>query len=149
MVNALEIHGISKAFGGKTVIDNVSFNVTQGEIMGLVGPNGAGKSTIIRTVLGIIYPDSGRIEFHFNGNGAFPSSRIGYLPEERGFYKNVKVMDILLYLSGLKNYPKEKAVPRIYEYFEKFGLKGKEKAKIEEFSKGMAQKSPIYCFSSS
>lgn len=140
MVNVLEIDRISKEFGGKTVVDSVSLNVKKGEIMGLVGPNGAGKSTIIRTILGIIYPDSGSINFNFNGNGTIPRSRIGYLPEERGFYKNVKVMNILLYLSSLKNYPKEKAVPRIYSYFDKFGLKGKEYSKIEEFSKGMAQK---------
>ncbi len=140
MINVLEIDQVSKEFGGRTVVDNVSFSVKKGEIMGLVGPNGAGKSTIIRTILGIIYPDSGNIGFNFNGNGAIPRSRIGYLPEERGFYKNVKIMNILLYLAALKNYPKGKAIPRIYEYFEKFGLKGKEKAKIEEFSKGMAQK---------
>ena len=140
MGNVLEIDQVSKEFGGKTVVDKVSFSVTKGEIMGLVGPNGAGKSTIIRTILGIIYPDSGEITFNFNGNGAIPRSRIGYLPEERGFYKNVNVMHILLYLASLKKYPKEKAIPRIYEYFEKFGLQGKEKAKIEQFSKGMAQK---------
>ena len=140
MTNVLEIDQISKEFRGRTVVDNVSFSVKKGEIMGLVGPNGAGKSTIIRTILGIIYPDSGNIEFNFNNNGAIPRSRIGYLPEERGFYKNVKVINILLYISALKNYPKEKAIPRIYEYFEKFGLKGKEKSRIEEFSKGMAQK---------
>lgn len=150
MIKVLEIDGISKEFGGKTVVDNISFNVARGEIMGLVGPNGAGKSTIIRTILGIIYPDSGIIRFLFNEDngesernkrsGAIPRSRIGYLPEERGFYKKVKVMPILLYLAALKNYPREKAVPRIYEYFEKFGLTGKEKARIEEFSKGMAQK---------
>ena len=140
MINVLEIDQVSKEFGGRTVVDNVSFSVKKGEIMGLVGPNGAGKSTIIRTILGIIYPDSGNIGFNFNGNGAIPRSRIGYLPEERGFYKNVKVINILLYLTALKNYPKEKAIPRIYEYFEKFGLNGKEKSKIEEFSKGMAQK---------
>jgi len=63
MKTVLEIDGISKEFGGKTVVDNVSFNVAGGEIMGLVGPNGAGKSTIIRTILGIIYPDSGNIRF--------------------------------------------------------------------------------------
>lgn len=144
MTQMLEIENISKEFGGKTVVDNVSFNVAGGEIVGLVGPNGAGKSTIIRTILGIIYPDSGNIRFLFNGeneqNGAIPRSRIGYLPEERGFYKKVKVIHILLYLAALKNYPREKAAPRIYEYFEKFGLTGKEKAGIEEFSKGMAQK---------
>lgn len=140
MANILRVNGISKEFGGKTVVDNVTFSVDRGEIMGLVGPNGAGKSTIIRNILGIIFPDSGSINFINNGQNSIPKSKIGYLPEERGFYKNVKVMNILLYLSDLKKYPREKAIPRIYEYFEKFGLKGKEKSKIEEFSKGMAQK---------
>lgn len=140
MADLLSIDSISKEFGGKTVVDKVSFNVKKGEIMGIVGPNGAGKSTIIRSILGIIYPDSGEINFGFNGEADIPRSRLGYLPEERGFYKNVKVKQILLYLSGLKKYPKEKALIRIKEYFEKFDLEGKENSKIEEFSKGMAQK---------
>ncbi len=144
MVNVVQITDLTKEFAGKTVVDKVSFDVAKGEIMGLVGPNGAGKSTIIRTILGIIYPDSGQILFNFNGKACGEASptraRIGYLPEERGFYKNVKVMDILLYLAALKNYPRAKAIARTYAYFEKLGLKGRENAKIEEFSKGMAQK---------
>ncbi|KAB3531573.1 ABC transporter ATP-binding protein [Alkaliphilus serpentinus] len=140
MEKILSIDNISKEFGGKTVVNHISFEVYKGEIMGILGPNGAGKSTTIRSIMGIIYPDSGRILFHNHNSKGIPINKIGYLPEERGLYKNVKVMDVLLYLADLKCYPKDKAKKRILEYLEKFNLKGKEKVKIEELSKGMAQK---------
>ncbi|KAB3535774.1 ABC transporter ATP-binding protein [Alkaliphilus pronyensis] len=137
----LSVEGISKKFGGTKVVDDISFQVDKGEIMGILGPNGAGKSTTIRSIMGIIYPDSGSIKFNIkNTSKIVPIEKIGYLPEERGLYKNVKVMDVLMYLVDLKNYPKTRAKKRMYEYLEKFDLKGKEKAKIEELSKGMAQK---------
>ncbi|SCY33851.1 ABC transporter ATP-binding protein [Alkaliphilus peptidifermentans] len=137
----LSVEGICKEFGGKKVVDDISFQVSKGEILGILGPNGAGKSTTIRSIMGIIYPDSGNIDFRIEcANNTIPIDKIGYLPEERGLYKNVRIIDILMYLADLKNYPKNKAKKRIFEYLEKFDLKGKEKAKIEELSKGMAQK---------
>lgn len=140
MEKLLSVKNITKEFSGTRAVDNVSFDVYKGEILGILGPNGAGKTTTIRCIMNILYPDSGEISFALHNNKKSVSSRIGYLPEERGLYKTVRVMDILLYLSGLKGYPKEKAKKRIYGYLEKFNLEGKENLKIEELSKGMAQK---------
>src|SRR5699024_10446873 len=89
---------------------------------------------------GIIYPDEGSVTFQNNHEGEIPRQKIGYLPEERGLYKNVKVMDILLYLAELKDYPLKDARERALTYLKKFDLEGKENVSIEEISKGMGQK---------
>jgi len=136
----LSVKNLGKSFKNNRVIDDVSFDVKSGEIMAILGPNGAGKSTTIRSIMGIIYPDEGSVNFHQRENGSIPRHKIGYLPEERGLYKNVKVMDILLYLAELKDYPLDKAKERALMYLEKFDLKGKENTAIEELSKGMGQK---------
>ncbi|WP_423241387.1 ABC transporter ATP-binding protein [Oceanobacillus zhaokaii] len=136
----LSIDGLEKSFKDKKVLHNISFDVRKGEIMAILGPNGAGKSTTIRNIMGIMYPDAGSITFHKYGGKEIPRHKIGYLPEERGLYKNVKVMDILLYLADLKDYPLDKAKERILMYLKKFDLEGKEKVSIEELSKGMGQK---------
>lgn len=136
----LTVDGLVKSFKNKTVLKDISFEVRKGEIMAILGPNGAGKSTTIRNIMGILYPDEGTITFHnYNGKDV-PRQKIGYLPEERGLYKNVKVMDILLYLADLKDYPLNKARERALEYLKKFDLEGKENVNIEELSKGMGQK---------
>lgn len=136
----LTVNNLGKSFKDKTVLSNISFEVRKGEIMAILGPNGAGKSTTIRNIMGIMYPDAGSITFHGSPSGEIPKHKIGYLPEERGMYKNVKVMDILLYLAELKDYPLNKARERALAYLNKFGLEGKDKATIEELSKGMGQK---------
>lgn len=149
----LTVSNLGKSFKDKKIISDISFEVRKGEIMAILGPNGAGKSTTIRNIMGIMYPDEGMIQFHnvdsseetgSKGNTAsgkeIPRDKIGYLPEERGMYKNVKIMDILLYLAELKDYPLDKARKRALEYLAKFGLEGKDKATIEELSKGMGQK---------
>ncbi|RWZ60165.1 ABC transporter ATP-binding protein [Halobacillus fulvus] len=135
----LTVNQLGKSFKKTRIVEGISFDVYKGEIMAILGPNGAGKSTTIRNIMGIMYPDEGEIIFHNHGK-EIPRHKIGYLPEERGLYKNVKVMDILLYLAELKNYPLKKAKKRVEEYLEKFDLKGKEKVSVEELSKGMAQK---------
>lgn len=134
----LSVEGLEKSFKDKKVLHNISFDVRKGEIMSILGPNGAGKSTTIRNIMGIMYPDEGKITFH--GYNEIPRNKIGYLPEERGLYKNVKVIDILLYLADLKDYPQKKAKERALTYLKKFDLEGKEHVKMEELSKGMAQK---------
>lgn len=134
----LSVEGLEKAFKDKKVLHNISFEVRKGEIMAILGPNGAGKSTTIRNIMGIMYPDQGKVTFH--GYNDIPRNKIGYLPEERGLYKNVKVLDILLYLADLKEYPTKKAKERAIDYLKKFDLEGKENVKMEELSKGMAQK---------
>jgi ABC-2 type transport system ATP-binding protein len=140
MNRLLSVECISKSYGGSLAVDNISFEVLEGEILGLVGPNGAGKSTIIRAILGIKEPDAGAIQFSFDSTKRINTSKIGYLPEERGLYKDVKIVDILTYLAELKDYPKEKAYKRALEYLERFELKDRATAKIKELSKGMAQK---------
>lgn len=136
----LSVSNLQKSFKGRPALKDISFEVCRGEIMAILGPNGAGKSTTIRNIMGIIYPDSGTIQFHNQKGTAIPKSKIGYLPEERGLYKDVKVMDILLYLADLKDYPLSQAKERIHMYLKKFDLEGKENAPVEELSKGMSQK---------
>lgn len=136
----LEVKGLNKSFKDKQVLKNISFEVNKGEIMAILGPNGAGKSTTIRNIMGIMYPDEGTITFHNHQGKGIPQNKIGYLPEERGLYKNVKVMDILLYLADLKDYPLDQARERILDYLKKFDLEGKENVSVEELSKGMGQK---------
>ncbi|MCR1834106.1 ATP-binding cassette domain-containing protein [Oceanobacillus caeni] len=136
----LTVEGLEKSFKDKKVLKGISFEVRKGEIMAILGPNGAGKSTTIRNIMGIMYPDKGSVTFHQHNGKGIPREKIGYLPEERGLYKNVNVMDILLYLADLKDYPLHKAKERALMYLKKFDLEGKEKISVEELSKGMGQK---------
>lgn len=138
----LSVDKVCKSYGQKRVVDNVSFSANTGEILGFLGPNGAGKTTTIRMIMGITAPDEGRVEFLADGvkaNG-IPRQHIGYLPEERGLYKEARVMNILVFLAGLKNVPKQIAQERAWEWLNKFGLQDYAKSKVEELSKGMAQK---------
>ncbi|WP_313803969.1 ATP-binding cassette domain-containing protein [Cytobacillus sp.] len=136
----LTVNKIGKSFKNKQIIKDISFEVNKGEIMAILGPNGAGKSTTIRNIMGILHPDEGTVKFHGRSAGTIPRHRIGYLPEERGLYKKVSIMDILLYFAELKDYPVKKAKERALTYLKKLGLEGKEKSSIEELSKGMGQK---------
>lgn len=136
----LTVEQLGKSFKQTQIIQNISFQVHKGEIMAILGPNGAGKSTTIRNIMGIMYPDEGKVQFHNHPTGEIPRHKIGYLPEERGLYKNVNVMDMILYLAELKDYPLKKARERAMEFLVKLGLEGKEKVSVEELSKGMGQK---------
>lgn len=140
METMLTVNHLCKSFKDKEVLNHISFDVRKGEIMAILGPNGAGKSTTIRNIMGIMYPDKGTVTFQNNQAGEIPRNKIGYLPEERGLYKSVKVMDILLYLADLKDYPIKKAKERALTYLKKFDLEGKENVSMEELSKGMSQK---------
>src|SRR5690625_2582664 len=140
MDTVLSVNNISKSFKNRKVLNRVSFDVRKGEVMAILGPNGAGKSTTIRNIMGIIFPDEGEVIFSHHTSSEIPRTKIGYLPEERGLYKNVKVMDILLYLADLKDYPLQKARERALTYLKKFDLEGKENVSVEELSKGMGQK---------
>ncbi len=136
----LSVESLGKSFKDKIVIEGITFEVKKGEIMAILGPNGAGKSTTIRNIMGIMYPDEGSVVYRNHASKGVPRHKIGYLPEERGLYKNVKIMDIILYFAELKDYPIKKAKERALHYLEKFGLEGKDKVTIEELSKGMGQK---------
>ncbi|HHY09213.1 MAG TPA: ABC transporter ATP-binding protein [Firmicutes bacterium] len=141
-MDGLEVQGIRKVYGDAAVVDNVSFRAPQGRILGVLGPNGAGKTTIIRMIMGITAPDEGTILFKDQGRQTkgIPLSSVGYLPEERGLYKEAKVMSILLFLAGLKNISRDTARRRALEWLEKFQLQDYAYAKVEQLSKGMAQK---------
>lgn len=139
---ALVVDAVNKSFGDKHVVKNVSFQAQAGEILGILGPNGAGKTTTIRMIMGITAPDSGNIIFEMNGTQTrtVPKDLVGYLPEERGLYKEARVMQILLFLASLKNVPRHLAKQRAARWLAKFELEEYANAKVEQLSKGMAQK---------
>jgi ABC-2 type transport system ATP-binding protein len=139
-MNILQIKNISKSFGNLQALSNVNMTVPEGCIYGLLGPNGAGKTTLIRIINQIIAPDSGEIIFkgsHFKNEDV---SRIGYLPEERGLYKKMKVGEQSLYLARLKGMSKADALRQLKYWFEKFEIQNWWDKKVEELSKGMQQK---------
>ena len=131
---------ITKQFGKFTALNSVSLDIPKGEIFGLLGPNGAGKTTLIRIINQITLPDSG--ELLFNGAPIRPDAveSIGYLPEERGLYKKMKVGEQAIYLARLKGMSTREATAQLKEWFVKFGIQGWWDKKVEELSKGMAQK---------
>jgi ABC-2 type transport system ATP-binding protein len=134
------IENVNKAFGKVQAVADVTFRVAPGEIFGLLGPNGAGKTTIIRMMLDIIRPDSGRIEV-FNGpmNEA-KKNRIGYLPEERGLYAELKLMDVILYLASLKGLERKAATTAAEQYLKRLDLWAHKDKKMNALSRGMHQK---------
>lgn len=136
----LEVDRVVKAYDAVKAVDGLSFAARPGEIFGLIGPNGAGKSTTIRMIMNVIAPDSGTILFDGDALGEAMKARVGYLPEERGLYKKVKVMDMLLYLASLKGAPKASARASAEAWLERFDLADWKDKKIEALSKGMAQK---------
>lgn len=131
---------IIKNYAGHRALDDVSIEIPEGAIYGLLGPNGAGKTSLIRIINQITGPDSG--ELYFKGQKLVPSdmSRIGYLPEERGLYKKMKVGEQAVYLARLKGLSKQDAIKQLKAWFEKFEIQGWWDKKVEELSKGMAQK---------
>ena len=138
--NFLEAHNIVKRFVNHTALDNVSVNVKQGRIFGLIGPNGAGKTTLIRIINHITAPDSGEVFFNGHPMVAEDVYKIGYLPEERGLYKKMKVGEQAIYLARLKGLDKATATKRLRYWFEKFDISQWWNKKVEELSKGMQQK---------
>src|SRR5690606_30811629 len=139
-MDILKVENITKAYANHLALNNVSLSVPKGSIYGLLGPNGAGKTTLIRIVNQITGPDSGQV--FFNGEPLQPKhiSRIGYLPEERGLYKKMKVGEQGLYLAQLKGMSKKDATAKLKEWFIRFEIEGWWDKTIEELSKGMAQK---------
>ena len=136
----LEINHVSKTDGTKKVLNDISIKVPEKSIYGLLGPNGAGKTTLIRILNQITMPDSGQVLL--NGKPLQPSdiANIGYLPEERGLYKKMKVGEQAIYLAQLKGMDKREADKKLRHWFMKFGIAGWWDKKVEELSKGMQQK---------
>ncbi len=131
---------VTKKFGDYTALNSVSLDIPKGKIFGLLGPNGAGKTTLIRIINQITIPDSGIVTFNGKPLGQDTISSIGYLPEERGLYKKMKVGEQALYLARLKGMDSAQATKELKEWFVKFGIQGWWNKKVEELSKGMAQK---------
>ena len=136
----LTAENIVKRFGTHTALDGVSISVPRGRVFGLLGPNGAGKTTLIRIINRITVPDSGTITFDGHPFGADDVQRIGYLPEERGLYKKMKVGEQAVYLASLRGLSAREAKARLQAWFEKFGIESWWNKKLEELSKGMQQK---------
>jgi ABC-2 type transport system ATP-binding protein len=139
-MNLLETHNVVKKYADHTALAGVSISVPKQSIFGLLGPNGAGKTSLIRIITQITAPDEG--EILFDGQKLRPEhiSRIGYLPEERGLYKKMKVGEQLLYLAQLKGLSKAEAVDKLKEWFIRFDIKTWWDKKVEDLSKGMQQK---------
>jgi len=139
-MNVLEVKNVVKKFGNYAASNNVSFEVEGGQIFGLLGPNGAGKTTLIRMINNILMPDEG--EIHIFGEKLYPEqqNRFGYLPEERGLYKKLKVIEQIVYFARLKGLTKHDAIDRAHHWLKKLGANGWENKKIQELSKGMQQK---------
>ena len=137
----LEVKNLKKYFATQKAVDDISLSIEQGQIFGLLGPNGAGKTTLIRMITGIFYPDSGSIIF--DGKPFDPANdiaKIGYMPEERGLYKKMKIGEQTLYLAQLKGISKKEATQKIKEWFARFEMESWWNKKVEDLSKGMQQK---------
>ncbi len=137
---AIEIRDIVKRYGDFTAVDHVSLTVPRGAVYGLLGPNGAGKSSTIRMLLRIMLPDEGSIRVLGDDVSALNVDRIGYLPEERGLYKKMKVGDLLIFFAEIKGVTRTEARKRAAEWLERLGLLDRATRPVEELSKGMQQK---------
>lgn len=136
---AVEINHITKAYGDKIAVNDLSFFINSNEIFGLIGPNGAGKTTTIRMMMDIIKPDSGDIRILGEKLSESTKNKLGYLPEERGLYKKLKVIDTILYLASLKGMDSHAAEKRADDLLRQTGMLPSKNKKIDELSKGMGQ----------
>jgi len=136
----LSLSHIQKKYGNYFASNDVSFEIPKGKIFGMLGPNGAGKTTLIRMITRITFPDSGTILFNGEKLKEIHTNNIGYMPEERGLYKTMKVYEHLIYLARLKDLSAADAKKRVNYWIEKFQIADWRDKKIEELSKGMAQK---------
>ncbi len=139
-MNTIEVDHVTKAFGKFKAVDDLSLSVPSGTIFGLLGPNGAGKTTTIRMIMDITAPDSGSIRVLGAPAGRESLARVGYLPEERGLYRRMRVIDHLLFLAAIKEVDAETAKKRIDGWLDAMELRPWLKKKVEELSKGMQQK---------
>ncbi len=140
MDNILQVENVSKSYATHLALDGVSIDVPEGKVYGLLGPNGAGKTTLIRIINHITAPDSGRVLFHGRQLTQADVANIGYLPEERGLYKKMKVGEQAMFFARLKGLSRREAEQQLRAWFDKFGIADWWGKKVEELSKGMAQK---------
>jgi ABC-2 type transport system ATP-binding protein len=137
---AVALSGIRKTFEGVTAVNALDLNIPRGSTYGVLGPNGAGKTTTIRMILQIIDPDAGSIEIFGERLAPRALDRIGYLPEERGIYKNMKLRRLLAFFAELKGMSQRESKPRITNWLERFDLADRADARVKELSKGNQQK---------
>ena len=139
-MSIIEVKNVTKTFGEKVALDDVSLSIPEGRIFGLLGPNGAGKSTLIRIINRITIATAGEVLFQGHPITAADVEHIGYLPEERGLYRKMKVGDQAMYLAQLRGMSSREAAYELKQWFVRFGIQDWWNKKIEELSKGMAQK---------
>jgi ABC-2 type transport system ATP-binding protein len=140
MTSLLELDAVRKSYGDFRAVDGVSLSVEPGSICGLLGPNGAGKTTSIRMIMDIIAPDAGEVRLFGRPRRRDDLMRVGYLPEERGLYPKMTVIDHLVFLGRLHGVAKRRALPQIESWLDRVGLSEWAGKKVEELSKGMQQK---------
>jgi ABC-2 type transport system ATP-binding protein len=140
-MHLLQLHHLKKYYATQKAVDDISFSIEQGSIFGLLGPNGAGKTTLLRMITGIFYPDEGEIIFNNKKfDPLYDTLLIGYMPEERGLYKKMKIGEQALYLARLKGLSKSEAMEKIKYWFTRLGMESWWNKKVEDLSKGMSQK---------
>lgn len=144
-MNILEINNLTKCFGSLKALDNVSFGIEEGSICGILGPNGAGKTTLLRIINGILTIDSGSVKILGEDASIEASRNIGYMPEERGLYDTMRMEDQIMYFGQLKGGDRKRLRNVMNEYLELFNLKGQERRRLKELSKGNQQKVQIIC----
>jgi len=136
---AVEVSHVTKSYADKAAVDDLSFTVNQSEIFGLIGPNGAGKTTTIRMMMDIIKPDSGEVTIFGEKLTGATKDKLGYLPEERGLYKKLRVFDAIVYFAALKGMDRDTAAVKAQALLERTDMQSNRTKKIEELSKGMSQ----------
>ncbi|HYE60670.1 MAG TPA: ATP-binding cassette domain-containing protein [Phycisphaerales bacterium] len=138
--HAIELKGVRKTFGPMVAVHDLDLVIEDGSLHGFIGPNGAGKTTTIRMIMSILFPDRGDISVLGKRSAIESKDRIGYLPEERGIYKKMKVGPFLKYMAGLKGVPSDGMEKKVRAWLERVGLEGTYRKRCEELSKGMQQK---------
>lgn len=136
----LQIDHISKSFGDQRVLDDICFSLAAGEVAGILGRNGAGKTTLLRIVCRLLAPDSGRILFDGHPLEDADLTHIGYLPEERGLYRHMRVREQAIYLAQLKGMPRREAMASIDDWFQRLGMSSWADKPAAQLSKGMQQR---------
>jgi len=138
--SAIRLTGVTKRFGKHTAVDAFDFEVPEGSIYGLLGPNGSGKTTTIRMIMGILLPDEGRVELFGSDPGETRRRRVGYLPEERGLYRKMKALDVLVFLGEIRGLKPSDARGRALSWLDRLGLSEWATTAVQDLSKGMQQK---------
>ncbi|MCG6989272.1 MAG: ATP-binding cassette domain-containing protein [Gemmatimonadetes bacterium] len=137
---AVRLEGVTKRFGKHTAVSSLNLEIPRGVICGLLGPNGSGKTTSIRMIMGILHPDEGRVDLFGGDPDEIRRTKVGYLPEERGVYRKMKCLDLVLFLAEIRGVPRSEGRQRGMQWIERLGLGEWADKKVEDLSKGMQQK---------